>query len=72
MLSAPMFIQSMSHTVNIGTARILTAVSTVLAPQADGDEDISKKKFCNMLGFNCNCLSMSSWDLRIENYTMNI
>ena len=52
--SASKVISSMSRNFNSSTARILTAVSAVLAPQPDGDGCVSvyRRQFCEMLGIN--------------------
>lgn len=54
--SASKLISGMSRNFNSSTARILTAVSAVLAPQPDGDGcvSVSRRQFCEMLGINRN------------------
>ena len=52
--SASSVIFGMTKSFNLGTARILTAVSVVLVPQStNGSTDaISRRAFCDMIGIN--------------------
>ena len=53
-MSVSSIVAGMSHTFNLSSAKILTAVSAVLAPLPvlDEEEPVSKRKFCDMLGIN--------------------
>jgi len=54
-VSASKFIEGMTKTFNLGTAKVLTAVCSVLAPPSffsDDVEGVAINDLCNMIGVN--------------------